>query len=93
MPRRSDPPSIPNEVLTVEKALAVIVRARRLELGMSQEDVQGDQNLSQSYLSKIELGKREVGLVRFIQLARRLHMEPDQLLRQVLDLMQSSEGA
>lgn len=77
-----------NQELTFELALAIIIRKRRIELGMSQEEV-ADDVLGQSHISQLERGQREVGMRRFIVLARKLKMEPDELLRKVVEMVES----
>jgi len=58
-----------------------------MELGLSQEDLQGEDNITQSTISKIELGLREIGIGGFFVLARKLKLEPDVLLRRVVARM------
>ncbi|MBN9400358.1 MAG: helix-turn-helix transcriptional regulator ['Candidatus Kapabacteria' thiocyanatum] len=77
-----------NQELTFELALAIIIRKRRIELGMSQEEV-ADDVLGQSHISMLERGVREIGMGRFIVLARKLKMEPDELLRKVVEMVES----
>lgn len=77
--------------LTAALALAVVVRERRMELGLSQEDLQGEDELTQSHVSKIEHGRREIGIGIFIVLARKLRMEPYELLKEVVARMDSAK--
>ncbi len=53
---------------------------------MSQEEI-ADDTLTQSHLSMLERGLREIGMGRFVKLARKLKMEPDELLRAVMEKM------
>jgi len=55
---------------------------------MSQEEV-ADDVLGQSHISMLERGVREIGMGRFIVLARKLKMEPDELLRKVVEMVES----
>lgn len=68
--------------LSAAQALAVVVRERRLTLGLSQEDLEDDQ-LTQSHVSKIERGQLELGIGRFIVLAGKLDWTPSELIEQV----------
>lgn len=68
------------------EAIALISRERRMELGMSQKDL-ANGTLTQSHISFLESGKREIGMSRFILLARKLQMEPWELLRAVVERM------
>jgi transcriptional regulator with XRE-family HTH domain len=91
MPRPSSKLSIPaNKKLSFELALAVIVRERRAALGLSQESLV-DTDLTQSHLSMIENGQREIGIKRFVALAKRLEVEPWDLLKEVLKRMEGKK--
>lgn len=72
--------------LSAAQALAVVVRERRLALGLSQEDLEEDQ-LTQSHISKIERGQLELGIGRFILLAGKLKWSPSELIEQVTKRM------
>lgn len=89
MPRRSKPLSLDDDTtITPELAFALVVREHRLRLGLSQYDLEGD-GVDRSYVSKLELGKRQIGLRGFIHLAKKLQMTPAQLMEKV---MQRIEG-
>lgn len=91
MPRPSSELKLPkNQKLSFELALALIIRERRAALGMSQEDL-ADDSLTQSHVSMLESGKRDVGVTRFIILARRLDVEPWELMREVVKRMEGKK--
>jgi transcriptional regulator with XRE-family HTH domain len=73
--------------LSPVEAFAQVLRERRLELGLTQSDLENDETLDRSYISKLELAKREVGLVAFIHLAGKLRLEPWELMREVVERM------
>lgn len=84
MPRPLRPLAIaPDAALTPELAFAQVLRERRLALGLTQDDLEGDGALDRSTVSKLELGKIEVGLKGILHLARRLQMEPSELVAEV----------
>jgi len=56
------------------------VRARRLELHLSQEDLAAASGLDRTYISGIERGKRNVALRNIERLARALKTAPAGLL-------------
>ena len=75
VPRRRKP--------TLNEAFAQVLRLRRIELGLTQSDLEHDDRYDRSYISKLELAKREVGLVAFVHIAHKLQMEPWELMKRV----------
>jgi len=55
-----------------------------MALGLSQAELEGDDELDQSYISKLEQGQRQVCLRGLIHLAGKLRMEPEELLAEVM---------
>lgn len=53
-------------------AFGCAVRARRLALGMSQEALAHDAGIDRSYMSSVERGGQNLGLVLAAQIARAL---------------------
>ena len=51
------------------------VKEIRIELGISQEELSFRSNLHRTYISSIELGKRNVSLVNIEKLAKALECE------------------
>jgi y4mF family transcriptional regulator len=56
------------------------IRARREELGWTQEDLARKANISKSFLSDIENGKRSVGADKLLDVARALSRSLDFLM-------------
>jgi len=56
------------------------VRARRLELGLSQEDLAAESGLDRTYVSGIERGKRNVALRNIERLAQALKLSLSELM-------------
>ena len=84
MPRPPRPLKLPpGAKITPEVAFAQVLRERRLALGLLQADLEGDGALDQSTISKLELGKMEVGLRGILYLAKRLEIDPGDLVREV----------
>lgn len=66
----------------LRQLLGANVRKARLELCWSQEELCAQAQLSQSYLSQVESGRRSVSIDSIDQLARALSVTPDTLLKQ-----------
>ena len=57
------------------------VRARRMELGLSQEALGEAAGLHRTYIGGIERGERNLALVNIVSLAHALDIDPGDLLR------------
>jgi transcriptional regulator with XRE-family HTH domain len=57
------------------------VREERERLGISQEELANRAGLHRTYLSGIERGERNLGLINLLRLARALGVAPAALLR------------
>jgi transcriptional regulator with XRE-family HTH domain len=57
------------------------VRARRQQLGKSQEQLADDSSLHWSYLGQVERGQRNVTLHNILKLAKVLGVDPGELVR------------
>lgn len=56
------------------------IRARRLELDISQEALANVANIDRSHMGKIERGERNVTLLNLVKIARALSCRPSDLL-------------
>ena len=56
------------------------VRARRRELGLSQEELGRTSRLHRTYVSGVELGHRNLSLLNLVALAAALDLQPSELL-------------
>ncbi|MBU3679840.1 MAG: helix-turn-helix transcriptional regulator [Candidatus Kapabacteria bacterium] len=65
------------------EALALVLRERRLELGLTQSDLEDDGSFDRSYVSKLELAKRTPDLTAIFHIAAKLQLEPNELIRRV----------
>jgi transcriptional regulator with XRE-family HTH domain len=68
---------------TPEEAFAKVVRERRLELGLTQSDLEDENAIDRSYISKLELAKRVPDLLVIFHIAKKLHLDPSELMRRV----------
>lgn len=69
--------------LTPEDVFGRVIRERRLALGLTQADLEAEDGLEQSYISRLEAGQYQVCLRGILHLARVLKMTPSQLLEEV----------
>ena len=59
------------------------VRARREELGLTQEELADRAGIHRTYLSDVERGSRNISLVNIERLAAALSLRPSELFRLV----------
>lgn len=76
------------EKLTSVKALALLIRERRMALGLSQEAL-ADEGLEQAYISKLERGESQISVETFLILARRLQTTPVELFTAMVERMEA----
>lgn len=57
------------------------VRARRLELGKSQEKLAADSGLHWTFVGQVERGQRNLSLHNILRLADLLEIDPSELVR------------
>jgi transcriptional regulator with XRE-family HTH domain len=85
MPRPVNPLKIPTgKKLSPELAFAVVLRERRMALGLTQADLEDDDSMDHSYISRLERGERQVCLRGLISIAGKLQMRPEELLSEVM---------
>ena len=73
-------PSVTPEQLAQRSAFGVRVRAARLQLGISQEDLGHRAAIDRTYVGSVERGERNVSLDNIYRLAKALGVEPGTLL-------------
>ena len=59
------------------------VRARRLALGLSQEELAFNCDLDRSYMGSVERGERNISLMNIVKIAKALDVEPEVLLKKI----------
>lgn len=60
--------------------LGIVIRARRSELGLSQEALADAAGIDRSHMGKIERGERNVSVLNLCRIAGALGSEPSALL-------------
>jgi transcriptional regulator with XRE-family HTH domain len=60
--------------------LGAAVRARRLELGLSQEALADFAQIDRSHMGKIERGERNVTFLNILRIAKAIQRKPSELL-------------
>jgi len=71
------------EYSSPEAAFGRILRQRRKALGLRQSDLEHQDFLDQSYISKLERGERQVCLRGILHLANVLQIKPGELIDEV----------
>lgn len=67
-----------------------MLRQRRKELGLTQLDLESDEAIDRSYISKLELAKREPNLSAIFVIAGKLKMTPAELITKVSSILSKS---
>jgi transcriptional regulator with XRE-family HTH domain len=65
---------------TVEMALGCAIRRRRLQLGLSQEELAFECNLHRTYIGSVERGERNISLKNIVAIAKVLQFSASELL-------------
>lgn len=68
----------------------MVLRQRRTELGLTQLDLESDEAIDRSYISKLELAKREPNLSTIFIIASKLQMTPSELITKVSSILSKS---
>jgi transcriptional regulator with XRE-family HTH domain len=76
------PARIPNELLI---ALGAAIRARRIERGLTQDAVAEAAGLHATYVSDIERGRRNIGVINLDLLAQALSVDLSGLFSEVAE--------
>lgn len=63
------------------RAFGERVRARRHELGVSQEDLADASGLHWTFIGQVERGRRNISLHNILKLAKGLELDPCELVR------------
>lgn len=63
------------------QAFGARVRARRTELGKSQEKLAQDSGLHWTFVGQVERGRRNLSLMNILKLAEGLQIDPGELVR------------
>lgn len=90
MPKPPKPITLADgESPTPQLAFGMVLRRERMARGLMQKDLEDDDTLGRTYISKLERGERQPSLLTIIHLAKCLDMEPDELVRETMKLVRS----
>lgn len=59
------------------------LKARRLELGMTQEALGKFLGIHRQFVSRVELGERRLDVVEFVDFAHALQLDPTKLIEEI----------
>lgn len=89
--RKQPKPGRPQGSKTFDPALALAfgaaLKARRIELGLSQEELAAVAGIERAHASKLERGEHLPNFVLVIRLARALGVTPGKLVDRAVDLL------
>lgn len=66
------------------RALCAALVAARKAAGLSQHELAARMKTSQTAIARIEIGERRVDVIEFLDLARTLHIDPHQVLNDLM---------
>lgn len=88
MPKPPKPITLADgEPLTPQLAFGMVLRRERMARGLMQKDLEDDDKLVRTYISKLERGERQPNLTTIIHLAKCLRMEPHELVYEAMRFM------
>lgn len=94
MPKPPKPiPLADGESRTPQLAFGMVLRRERMARGLIQKDLEDDDKLVRTYISKLERGERQPNLTTIIHLAKCLSMEPHELVYEAMGLMREYDRA
>ncbi|MBL7989673.1 MAG: helix-turn-helix transcriptional regulator [Chlorobi bacterium] len=70
-----------------EVAFGLVLRQLRLERGLTQADLEGDDIMERSYISRVESGRTQICLRGILHLAEKLQLTPAELMAAVSEKM------
>lgn len=62
-------------------ALGIAIRARRTEMGLSQEALAAEAEIDRSYMGGIERGEHNITLINLVKVAKAMHTTAWELLK------------
>ena len=74
-------------------ATAHVMRERRMLLGLSQEELSTRSGLHRTYISDIELAKRNISLLNLLRLSSALQIPASEILHQAQDRVVIEQAA
>lgn len=77
-----------DQAATPEKVFGQVIKERRLRLGLTQLDLEGEDGLERSYISRLETGQYQVCLRGILHLARMLDTTSAELMDEVEQQLQ-----
>lgn len=76
-----------------EQAFGICLRELRMRQGYSQEELAMKCDLDRTFISLLERGRRQPSLSTLLNLASALGTEPEELIRDVRELMDETDPA
>ncbi len=65
---------------SAQKRIGNVIRKKRLELGLSQEDLAEECEVHRTYIGSIERGERNISLLNILRVSKALKIKASELL-------------
>jgi transcriptional regulator with XRE-family HTH domain len=66
------------------KALMAVLRATRVEAGLTQLQLSDKMGRANNYITKVETGERRLAFLDFLEIATHLGIDPQKLMERIL---------
>ena len=77
------------KIMSIEVAFGHVLRAKRKELGFSQESLALEAGIDRNFVSLLERGLNQPSLTTIFKIAKALQVDPAYMLKEVQNLSQS----
>jgi transcriptional regulator with XRE-family HTH domain len=77
------------KIMSIEMAFGQVLRAKRKELGFSQESLALEAGIDRNFVSLLERGLNQPSLTTIFKIAKALQIDPSYMLKEVQKLSQS----
>jgi len=77
------------KIMSIEMAFGQVLRAKRKELGFSQESLALEAGIDRNFVSLLERGLNQPSLTTIFKISKALQIDPSYMLKEVQKLSQS----
>lgn len=77
--------------MDIKKAFAEVLKQKRKQIKISQEELALNSNMDRTFLSEIERGLKQPTITTLQKIAIALNMKPSELLKEVEDFIENNK--